>query len=404
VYPFEAEEWVGGLGIKYMNDYIPFVQTEKDCVILNSLYADAAAVRLSVYSSEKTMPKLPNGVLRWLDAGIDAIEQGSSLTDDYRQYLQQFTAASDLLDPTFQKKPVKATVASFVKSVLDKCKSLNPDWISVPQLPQVNGAERNKLNRQLAEYASIWRNEADFQGKLVLPLIFTHQKQIYLKTDRNKKIAVAKECYHSAGAEGIWVVESSLSDQDGSNTFDTARFPALIHLHEELRDAIQSPLTIAGPYWGMNIVLWARGLATNPAIGLGNSYQYHVPGSVIKGGKTRVALPPLRRWAVVSVQLKHWLEKALQKIPTGDPAQTQLAQVLKNWDKLSIQSRTQVATFYKQWLSAIAQVSPAGRSLALYQDLSSAYVVGKTLDKLPPDEGAGRRPEKVAQQFMMRCL
>jgi hypothetical protein len=339
-----------------------------------------------------------------VDAGVDALDHGAGLTPKYTQYFSQFTGFDDLIDPQFQKKPVKTTVLAFVRAVLDKCKSLNPDWISVPQLPQVSSAERNKINKLLAESTSTWRNEKAFGGKLILPMIFTNQNQTNLKTSRNKKIEVGKACYQLAGAEGIWVVESSLSDQDGSNTFDTVRFPSLVQLHEELRETIDASISIAGPYWGMNVVLWARGLVKHPAIGLGNSYQYHIPGSVIKGGKTRVALPPIRRWAVANSQLKHWIEKSITKIPAGDPAHVELSQILKNWDKLDINGRRQVATFYQKWFNTIAQVNGAGRSLALYQDLSSAYVLGKTLDKLPQNEGTGRRPEKIAQQFMMRCL
>jgi len=98
-----------------------------------------------------------------------------------------------------------------------------------------------------------------FCGRMILPLIFTHQDQINGKTERNPKIQQATRCYHEAQADGFWVVDKTLTDDNGSRTLRNIRFPAIISLHQEINEAIPSKIRVAGPYWGLNLVLWARG-------------------------------------------------------------------------------------------------------------------------------------------------
>lgn len=122
---------------------------------------------------------------------------------------------------------------------------------------------------------------------------YTNQRQINKKTERNKKLAGVLNCLTAAEARGVWLVDASLNDQEGSTTFDK-RFPALRQLHEELNEEIpERTITICGPYWGMNLVLWARELANLAAIGLGNSYKYNIPGAALFKGNIRIALTPL---------------------------------------------------------------------------------------------------------------
>ena len=58
-------------------------------------------------------------------------------------------------------------------------------------------------------------------------------------------------------------------------------------------------------------------------------------------------------------------------------------------------ARDQVAIFYKRWFDMIAAAPKAGRSMAMFQDLSGAYALGKSLSELG-GEGTARRPEAVA--------
>jgi hypothetical protein len=90
----------------------------------------------------------------------------------------------------------------------------------------------------------------------------------------------------------------------------------------------------------------------------------------------------------------------------GDKATIELQNIEKEFSKLQVQAnaRVQVATFYKSWFQKFASLPPSGRALALYQDLSSAYVLGNTLEKLPEEEKTARKPERVAQQLMLNCL
>jgi hypothetical protein len=276
----------------------------------------------------------------------------------------------------------------------------------MPQLPLVEDVSRNKVNAALAKATYEWKMKAQFKGKLILPLIFTNQKQLSGRTEWRPRVDLALKWYHKGGADGIWVVDSSLSDQMATETFRN-RFPALIDLHRYIRSCWpKGTEVVAGPYWGMNLVLWARGLCEYSAIGLGGAYTYYIPGGRLNKGKTRLAIPPLRRWAVVSPELRKWLDESLRILNPKDVAYVELAELKMKYDSLLIRSaaRDQVAKFYKNWFTRIEATPTVGRSLALYQDLSSAYVIGKQLPTLPPSGSSARRPERVAEYYMLNCL
>jgi hypothetical protein len=389
-------------------DYIPFVNSEYDCQAVSRYYADAVAMRISLESIEKFRSNIPIGPKRWIDASVDGLHHKdlSKLSDNYRSHVTKFDGYRDIANPEFQNSPDRLTVHKFTISVLDACKKENPDWLSIPQLPIINGVGRNKINRLLAEAALKWKSSRGYSGALILPAIFTHQNQINKKTERNKKIASISTCFAVAAASGVWVADSSLNDQEGSGTFES-RFPSLRKLHEELDQKIPGKrLTIGGPYWGMNLVLWARGCVDYPAIGLGGSYKYNIPGQKLPKGKVRVALKPLRRWGIASPNLRAWLLKTISSLSNDDRVKADFVVLERDLAKLQAQpnGKLQIAGFYKEWFDRFSSLPQAGRALALFQDLSSSYVLGKTLDPLPKEEGTSRRPERVAQQLMLNCL
>ncbi len=395
-----------------MADHIPFVYNEDDCVVLGRLYPDSVAIRLPLETLDRTSPLLPAGPQRWLDPGVDGLEKWPrwvKLSDSYKAHMERFVGFDRIGNPEFQKKPDKQVVNTFATAVLqESVRRFQPNWLSVPQLPMVNDSGRNKINQLLAAATREWKLRIAYGGKLILPVIFTHQKQINLKTQRNKRIEQIQKCYQLASADGVWSVDSSLSELEGSQTLERTRFEGLINFHKELAEVLpRDNISIGGPYWGMNLLLWARNLVKHPAIGLGSSFQYHLPGGKLMRANVRLALPPLRRTAVASVQLESWLKVSLKRLSEGDEAYKQLSEISNNFQRLSrdIRSgREQVAAFYKRWFDSLAAVRPEGRALALYQDLSSAFVSGKSLTELPRSEGTARRPERVARQLMLHCL
>lgn len=390
-------------------DYIPFINSSTDCTLVKQLYSDAAVVRLSLESIQKIRSHLPSGPKRWVDPAIDGLhhlyKQGpEKLSDSYRTHVARLGRFDQIGSEQFQASPDKAVVKEFVFNALKACKTESAAWVSIPQLPLMSSTARNKINKLLAEMAQQWKVESTYTGKLILPVIFTHQNQLNQKTERNKKLASILACFNAAAADGVWAADSTLYDQEGSGTFDV-RFPALRKFHEEMNAGLpDGVITICGPYWGMNLVLWARNCVRFPGIALGGSYKYNIPGQKLKQAKERIALPPLRRWAVATPGLKQWLSDTVSALSAGDPARAEFAAMEKDYSRISANGRNQIAHFYKTWLSKFATLPPAGRALALYQDLSSAYVLGKSLTQLPKEEGTARRPERVAQQLMMNCL
>jgi hypothetical protein len=281
----------------------------------------------------------------------------------------------------------------------------NLGYISVPQLPYIPGSERNRVNRLLADLTLKWKSVQRRPPKLILPVIFAKNLgQTDNKTDRNEKVKLANSCFEASGADGVWVVDSTLDDHAGLRKLENQRFPGIIHFHEELNEKLpEDALTIAGPYWGLNLALWCRGLIRFPAIGIG-SYRYYVPGRSPQSANVRVALPPLKRLAV-GAALRPWLQDTLNTLAKSDPAQREFAALAKRLPILQTKERArkQIAEFYRDWLVRLESVPRNSRALTLYQDFSSAFVLGNKLKDFEPPEDVPD-PAIIAKQLMVNCL
>jgi hypothetical protein len=393
-----------------MAAHIPFVNIRDDLNRLRNHYSDSKMVRVPLTMMSAIHQNIPRHMGLWIDAEIDGYDchlNQRKLFESWKNHINQFQEHEILSDPEFISKPDTEKLKRFTCSVLERCHAFQPLWITVPQLPVTADASRNRINRKLAAIGGEWKSASGFRGQLILPLVFTHQDQLKGRTQWTPKLRVARRCYNDSGAAGIWIVDSDLSDQKCRERFPR-RFQCLIKFHEDLRGVFPKATIIAGPYWGMNMVLWVRRLCDFPAISLGTGYQYFISGSFRKRARRfHAALPPLRRWAVASPDLRNWLGRATAHLKASDAACVDLRILHSDLGLLmgnEEAAKKQVAKTYKAWCDKIESVPPEGRSLALYQDLSSAYVLGKQLPKLPKSEAPGRDAGKVAEQLMLQCL
>ena len=398
-----------------MAPHIPFVNTEDDCQRLRKYYPDSLFIRTSLDAIDTIKQHLPENLKLWLDPSVDGYHhllisnsrKSKKVMTPWKRLIEKFEENEVMGNADFLKNPDQGRLKAFVTSALELCSKYNPGWITVPQLPQLNDLSRNNINRDLAKKTQEWKLKSAFNGKLVLPIIFTNQQQYKGKKERNRRKAVIKNCFEISGANIVWVVDSSLSDLKGSGTFRN-RFSNLIEFHKDLIKWLSNDATIvAGPYWGINLVLWARELCDYPAMSPGSSYMYHIPGPfTLKRGTARVAIPPLRRSVRVDADLRRWLKDALSKLDPKDSAYQKISNIFSNFNLFLDQNiaRDQVARFYKEWLDEIEAVPAAGRPLALYQAFSSAFVFGKKMPKLSKSEGYGGDASIVAQQLMLNCF
>lgn len=394
-----------------MADHIPIITGDEVGNLIKKVYGDSAVVRIPLDRGTRFKPLVPHTSKLWVDPsfdGCDDIDARRSKPDDRNAWFEFMSALphfEKLAQSAFLARPSQSEVNAIVRELLNQCAAHKPTWITVPQMPITDGSDRNKVNRALAKSAGKWKSSSGFSGRLILPLVFMHQKQLNKKTDRNPKVQQAEKCYHDAQADGIWVVDQSLIDDCGSATLRSKRFPGLIALHEELNDRIPTKTRMGGPYWGLNLVLWAKGLIEFPLIGVGSGYNFFLSGGKSRTASARIVIPALRRRVKVTPNLATWFDKAIAKLATSHPAHSEFLNLRKNLTVLAdpSRSREQVATFYKQWFDGIANGPAAGRSMAMFQDLSAAYALGKSL---PPfdDEGTARRPEAVAEPLMLSCL
>lgn len=389
-----------------MDDHIPFITSDEVCSLVNKVYPDSAFVRVPLDKAGKHLTHLHARTKVWLDPGVDGMHNLRTRRRQWLDFMNRFPHFSKIGMRTYHANPVSAEVRAFVKAIMDKCAEHKPAWITVPQMPLVSNSERNKINRALAAATGKWKSSSDFSGRLILPLVFTNQAQINLKTARNQKLQQAGKCYEKADADGFWVVDASLQDESGSSTLRNKRLPGVIALHEELNDVISSKIRIAGPYWGLNLVLWSRGLVDYPAIGVGSGYQFLMAGGHVQTPSAKLALRSLRRRVSVGPQLQEWLDATIAKLAPSHPAHVEFSDISKHYTVLSDpdSARKRVAGFYKEWFDIIATAPKAGRSMALFQDLSAAYALGRSLPALGAGEGTARRPEAVAEPLMLSCL
>lgn len=426
-----------------MADCVPFVNSSDDCRILSKYYADAHMCRLLLGSAARLRTQIPDGVPIWIDAGVDAYEHIwthkwpvdilSHSADDiaktwprddngqeekawklrllerWRDQFGRFSGYMRLLHKDCWKKAYEPELNEFVVNVLEACLAFKPTWITVPQLPV--GKEKGRVNKSLAQAAGSWKKKQSETVRLVLPVIIPGTSILGSKPMRDKTLQLAVSSYGEAHADAIWVVDTTLNDQERNEQF-SARYEMLIQFHEALRDSLpRTAEIIAGPYWGINLVLWARGLCNFPAVCMGTTYTYYISYGQTTQGTPRIAIPPLRRWVMANAELAGWLDTSLGKLNSSDGAYRPLSEIRRAFGVLSRKAAAadQVARFYAEWFRKIQAVEPEGRALGLYQDLSSAFVLGRQLPPFPKTTlpnapakvlGAG----SVAQQLMLHCL
>jgi hypothetical protein len=386
--------------------FIPFIRTNSDEQNLSAFYADSPFVRVSL-ERKSLVAKLHLSHKLWIDVGLDGVGNAfiAKPAPDWKKHIDKHGDLSCLVDPVFLAKPVKGKIEKAITAFLSEAAAYSPAHISVPQLPYEKGVKHNKINRILAEIAADWRQQQK-SIHFILPVILTNQSQLNTKTLRNPIVRFAQTLVSKYGFDSVWSVDSTLEDQLGTVNFERIRFRGIIDFLEELRKDCPLEKVIAGPYWGLGLVLWARGLATHFAMAVGSSYRYHLPGGMMHQPKGRIAIESLRRWVSSTNRLVDWLKKAEGTLPAGSPEQNEIRELLKHFPAYfdAEVGKRQVARAYRKWLDKIIASPPSGLAVALYQDLSAAFVTGKMLPDLPDEPGLARRPERVAEQLMLNCL
>ena len=388
-------------------DFVPFLRANTDETNFKSFYADAPFVRVCL-DKKTLLGKLPPKQKLWLDIGLDGIANACPFDANsaWSVYMHRHGNLSCLVDPTFLAQPARAKIEEPITALIQDAAKHNPAYLSVPQLPHEDGVKHNKINKMLAEIAADWRKKQS-STQLILPVIFTNQAQLNTKSPRTKTLKFVHTLMVKHGIDAVWSVDSTLEDQLGTQNFERVRFTGIVDFWDELHALASPELTICGPYWGLGLVLWARGLVTHFGIGLGSTYRYYSPGAGIPNkAKARIAVESLRRWISATPGLAEWLQSAQAKLPPGAPAQAEfqaLAKSLPNYFDSEVAKR-QITQGYRKWIDKIMASPPTGRSVALYQDLSAAFVTGKMLPDLPDEVGYARRPERVAEQLMLNCL
>jgi hypothetical protein len=253
--------------MKSNQPFVPFLRANNDLNHLESFYGDAPFCRISL-EREKWAEKLSAKHSVWIDVALDGIQQ-SVLNPDYSEYINKHGDLTVLKASDFLKSPKRGDIEQPIIAFLNAAKALSPYAISIPQLPHSDGVENNKTNKILFSISTEWKAATGGDIKLILPVIFTNQRQLNKKTDRNGKIAFIKGLLGKASVDGVWITDQSLEDQAGTGNFDKERFPGIVDFFKEFRAACSLNIVIAGPFWGLGLLLWSRGLASHFAIGMG---------------------------------------------------------------------------------------------------------------------------------------
>ena len=459
------------------DNYIPIVHSSKDAELVRQHYPDASACRIPLASNLNAREELPEKCKLWIDAGFDGFPQRARLCrkmeerhnkapNSWYEYCRNLPAFGILADEEITEKDGRNTLSTdhaeslrqTVFEVLDDCLDNSPNLITVPQLAQGSGGNRNCLNRALAELTSEWARKRKFK-RLVYPLIFSGLEGQTEGQIWKRKVDTAIDYSRTAAARFFWVVDASLDEEKAAGSLKSTRFPRLISIHEHLRQELRHKTIIGGPYWGFNILLWAKGLIDYPAIAIGSGFRYYLSGGIPRTPLPRAAIPPLRRLAIADRHLDQWFEHALSKLAPSEPefaeledsherlhsvppetletlrareaqepdaeeindqllsaglSEDRIETLSEQLERLSDESsirrlsdewKDQVARFYKRWLDSIAEAPIGGRRIRLYQQLSNAYMLGEVLGgKIVQKSGFASHPSAHAEQLMPFCL
>lgn len=391
-----------------MTSCVPFVfnaQEYEDCAVY---YPESPFIHIPLFNIDKVIGRHKTTQNKlWVDTGIYFCHYGSKgmeLDVKFPKFLKRFDVNQCLFDIQFIKNPDKNILQKITYKLLDECQFYNPKWISIPQLPIVDGAERNKINKLFASQSHDWKVKRKSDAQLIVPILFTSSRQYKGKAKWKAKLATVVTAYNEARANGVWVVDTSLDDQSGSEP-NQKRFHEFDEFHAELRGLFESSTIIAGPYWGLNIVLWAKGRCNCPAVAMRPSPKYYIPGlRITQQASNRIAIASLRRLAVTSREVHGWLQKSLQVIPKENKYYKQIDDLVKNYSLLMEPkaARKQVLQFYSDWLNELESVDAEGRSIALYQDFSAAFVAEKKIfPKMPPEM---KKTQSTSKQYMLLCI
>lgn len=391
--------------MKKNEEYFLFLNAQNELKILDKVFKSPGAVRVFLHSSSNYISHLNSKKHNvWIDAGLDGFPVRAE--NSFSSYYEDFEGYDEFNDPSFLISPKKKVVEKFINSILDKCLLATPSYLSVPQIYHEVGTSHNKINKMICKVFAEWKIKNSFTGKAILPVVFTHKDAIIVGANRTSKIKTIEKLYNEANADGVWIVDSSLQDQSGTGNFEKVRFPAMIDFHKRIQEGIQPEFHLAGPYWGMNMILWARNIITTPGITLGAGYCYYRPGSFITPSKfKRIAVPPLKRWCISNNDLKSWLKDAKEKTVKSEDKEI-FSDLHSNMDQYNRfeKNKEQISQFYYDWYKSIEKVPKAGRSLTLFQQFTDAYVVGMALPDLKGENGRAKKPGLVANQFMLNCL
>ena len=301
-----------------MPDHILFLNSKSDFNITKKIYDTESVARIRMHERSDFLNQVRVHFSKiWLDPSYDCLPEGQE-NEKWFSMFKKHLHFEEILESGFSSQE---NSDDHLFSIMNGCLDMKPDFISIPQLPYLKEVKNNKVNKQLAISFQKWKKSKSYRGKSILPVVFINQNALNSGAERTKSFKNIKKFYEFAEADGIWLADSSLQDQLGTRKFETVRFPALINIHQRIQDEINPSFHIAGPYWGLNILLWARGIISNPAFAIGAGYQhFRIRGGHINPPTQRLAIEPLRRWVRASTDIKNWLArsgKKLDKLPEG---------------------------------------------------------------------------------------
>ncbi len=387
---------------------IATVSSKRDCELVRHSYGRNTIVRTELFKSAALKDSV-KGLVHWVDPCFEVFLQ-QKLNEEANTFYGGLDPEFFLSKGKFDPKADKILVSEIAKRALEKGATLGPAWIGIPLLPIKREVIRKKLNRCLAESAAQWKLEKGFGGRLILPFVLENEDLIESKDGQDYLLRLIDEFSSTVSFDALWIVAPFLDDDSGRPR-DQKLARRLVEFHGRVfatKARGSAWDIIAGPYWGLNIVLWAKGITDYPLVGAGRRFQYAFTGGVPHGtAKVRTAIPVLRRLAVVGPDLKSWLSQASSKPGLEHNVRDQfrkLEAVISSYVRSPEKAREQIIEFYSAWMESIERQPMQTRALALYQDLSNAYVCGKLIAIPLPKSESARRPEIVAQQLMLNVL
>ena len=377
------------------------------------------------YSMRKADTKWLDGTAKrgaWIDPEMNAIAYFRDKTTDKLgvQGTKEFNRlnrrrlATNILRCIEGKRGNTDGLQAGVDDLLDRANNFVPGCLSVPQIPldKDNRANSRRLNLNLATLGSKWMRTNAPKSARILPYHFLDSASYRTPALAKKCVSYLGKLLEQAETNNVWIYPLHLDDHLAQAKMQT-EIGLFAELLEVVRTQLGSAHVVTGPFWFMQWVWFARGLADAYMVCPSKPFRYLAWSPPRRNPSIdHIVCPPLLRYLRANEQTAYWAEEsAAEGTKLGNPAIESLADLKHTSLKTSVHHKRQADYMFARIEEELKlRKTPGSATMHYFQECTKALAVGSQLQHRIPatsldyDSSLQRRPGAVAEQLLLQCL